>query len=206
MKRNPYCICRPLLINALETRKKGRRRGGIPQMDQIEKGYRALLKKIDELDAKREELSEEVRAREAALMARMGELTAPLVARIGMNMLKMGKQDTKGEMYDTVYYPLKMILLGKTDPVAHRPDNVSKKVDDQFCVLAEDGRFYELMFSTTGIVVDSYQNPLSPEDALQIYGHEIMVMLYRAMRDYLEGQKELIDALEKTLAFVRAEK
>jgi len=178
----------------------------IAQMDQIEKGYRELLKKIDEFNSKRDELSEEVRAREAALMARMGEMTAPLVARIGMNMLKRGKADTKGEMYDTVYYQQKMIVLGKTDPVAHRPDNISKKVDDQFCVLAEDGRFYEMMYSTGGIVVDSYQNPLSPEDALQIYGHEIMVMLYRAMRDYLEGQKELLDALEKTLAFVLAEK
>ena len=175
-------------------------------MDQIEKGYRELLKKIDEFNSKRDELSEEVRAREAALMARMGEMTAPLVARIGMNMLKRGKADTKGEMYDTVYYQQKMIVLGKTDPVAHRPDNISKKVDDQFCVLAEDGRFYEMMYSTEGIVVDSYQNPLSPEDALQIYGHEIMVMLYRAMRDYLEGQKELLDVVEKTLAFVLAEK
>ncbi|OPX67078.1 MAG: hypothetical protein A4E36_01751 [Methanoregulaceae archaeon PtaB.Bin009] len=175
-------------------------------MDQIEKGYRALLKKIDELDAKKEELSEEVRTREAELMGRMGEMTAPLVSRIGMNMLKQGKQDTKGEMYDTRYHDQKMIILGKTDPVEHRPDNISKKVDDQFCVLSEDGKFYELMFSTDGIIVDSYRNPLSPADALQIYGHEIMVMLYRAMRDYMEGQKELLDALEKTIAFVLAEK
>ncbi|MCU0632403.1 MAG: hypothetical protein MUC66_05440 [Methanolinea sp.] len=173
-------------------------------MDQIEKGYKALLKKIDELDARRETLSEEVKAREAELMARMGEITAPLVSRIGMNMLNRGKQDTKGEMYDTVYYPKKMVILGKTDPVEHRPDNISKKADEQFCVLSEDGNFYELMFSSDGIMVDSYLNPLTAGDALQIYGHEIMVMLYRAMRDYLEGQKELVDALEKTIAFVLA--
>lgn len=170
-------------------------------MDQIEKGYSALLAKIEELDARREALSEEVRDHQADLMARMGEMTAPLVGRIGMNMLKRGKQDTRGEMYDTAFYEKKMILLGKTDPIEHRPDNFNKKVDDQFCVLDEDGRFYELMYSTDGIVVDSYQNPLAPRDALQIYGHEIMVMLYRAMRDYLKGQEDLINALEKTIAF-----
>ncbi len=175
-------------------------------MDQIEKGYQELLKKIDEMDRKREVLSDEVRAHEAELMARMGEMTAPLVGRIGMNMLMRGKQDTKGEMYDTAFYEKKMILLGKTDPIEHRPDDFNKKVDDQFCILSEDGKFYELMYSSEGIIVDSYQNPLSPAEALQIYGHEIMVMLYRAMRDYLEGQKELLDALEKTLAFALAKK
>ena len=175
-------------------------------MDQIEKGYKALLKKIDEMDAKIEPLAQEVRTHEAELMARMGEMTASLVSRIGMNMLKRGKQDARGEMYDTAYYDTKMIILGKTDPLEHRPDNIGKKVDEQFCVLAEDGKFYELMFSTEGIVVDSYQNSLSPGDALQIYGHEIMVMLFRAMKDYLRGQEELVEALEKTIAFVLAEK
>jgi len=175
-------------------------------MDQIEKGYKALLKKIDEMDAKIEPLAQEVRTHEAELMARMGEMTASLVSRIGMNMLKRGKQDARGEMYDTAYYDTKMIILGKTDPLEHRPDNIGKKVDEQFCVLAEDGKFYELMFSTEGIVVDSYQNSLSLGDALQIYGHEIMVMLFRAMKDYLRGQEELVEALEKTIAFVLAEK
>jgi len=175
-------------------------------MDQIEKGYKALLKKIDEMDAKIEPLAQEVRTHEAELMARMGEMTASLVSRIGMNMLKRGKQDARGEMYDTAYYDTKMIILGKTDPLEHRPDNIGKKVDEQFCVLAEDGKFYELMFSTEGIIVDSYQNSLSPGDALQIYGHEIMVMLFRAMKDYLRGQEELVEALEKTIAFVLAEK
>lgn len=175
-------------------------------MDQIEKGYQALLKKIDAMDKKIEPLAQEVRAHEAELMDRMGETTAPLVRKIGMNLLKKGKQDTKGEMYDTAYYEKKMIILGKSDPVQYRPDGSGKKVDEQFCVLAEDGKFYELMFSTEGIIVDSYQNQLSPADALQIYGHEIMIMLFRAMRDYSQGQEELIDSLEKTLAFVLAGK
>jgi len=109
-------------------------------------------------------------------------------------------------MYDTVFYKDKMIILGRTDPVPHRPDNPDKKVDDQFCVLGEDGKFYELMYSSDGIIVDSYRNPLSAKDALELYGHEVMVMLYRAMRDYLQGEEELINALEKTIAFITQEK
>jgi len=165
--------------------------------DEIEKGYRKLLDKIEEYDGKIGELGEEVRSRDSALMARMGEMTAPLIGKIGLNMLMKGKQDTKGEMYDSIFYKEKMIVLGRTDPVPHRPDNPDRKVDEQFCVLGEDGRFYELMYSSDGIVVDSYRNPLSAEDALKLYGHEVMVMLYRAMRDYLQGEEELIGALEK---------
>ena len=49
-----------------------------------------------------------------------------------------------------------MIVLAKTDPMNYRPDDVTKKVDDQFCTLSEDGRFYELMYSSDGMSVDSY--------------------------------------------------
>ncbi|MCQ8893409.1 MAG: hypothetical protein NQU46_02070 [Methanolinea sp.] len=174
----------------------------MPGKDEIERGYEKLIAKLGEYEGKIEAMSDEILSREGALMARMGELTAPLVAKIGLNMLMRGKQDTKGEMYDTVFYKEKMIILGRTDPLPHRPDDPGKKVDDQFCVLSEDGKFYELMYSSDGIVVDSYRNPLSPADALKLYGHEVMVMLYRAMRDYLQGQKELLDALEKTIAFI----
>ncbi len=176
------------------------------EADEIEKGYTRLLEKIGENAGKIEELGEEVRARDGALMARMGKMTAPLVKKIGLNMLLKGKQDPKGELYDTTFYRDKMIVLGRTDPVPHRPDDPGKKVDDQFCVLGEDGRFYELMYSSDGVVVDSYRNPLPEQDALNIYGYEVMVMLYRAMRDYLEGQKELLDALEKTIAFITQQK
>jgi len=178
----------------------------MPETDEIEKGYKRLLEKIEEYDGKIEELGEEVRSRDSALMARMGEMTAPLIGKIGLNMLERGKQDTKGEMYDTVFYKEKMIVLGKTDPVPQRPDNPDKKVDDQFCVLGEDGRFYELMYSSDGLVVDSYRNPLSVEDALKLYGYEVMIMLYRAMRDYLQGEEELIGALEKAMPSSRQEK
>jgi len=95
-----------------------------------------------------------------------------------------------------------MIVLGKTDPAGYRPDNMSKKVDDQFCVLSEDGKFYELMFSFDGFIVDSYANPISPKDALDRYGYEPMYMLYQALHDYLKGQEDLVAALKLVLAFV----
>ena len=36
-------------------------------------------------------------------------------------MLKIGKQDTKNEIYDANYYTEKMIVLGKTDPAGVPP-------------------------------------------------------------------------------------
>ena len=95
-----------------------------------------------------------------------------------------------------------MIVLGKTDPAGNRPDDVSKKIDDQFCVLSEDGKFYELMFSFDGFIVDSYANPITAKDALDRYGYEPMYMLYQALHDYLKGQEDLVAALKLVLAFV----
>ena len=71
-----------------------------------------------------------------------------VVKAVGLNMLKMGKQDTKGEIYDPdADYPAKMIILGKAEPNAFRPDNPGKQITDQFCVLSEDGDLFELMYS-----------------------------------------------------------
>ncbi len=168
-------------------------------MDEIEKGFKKLVEKIEKKGKEREELTEEVRKHDIALLGKMAAISAPLIPKIGLNMLSKGKPDTKGELYDTVFYPKKMIILGKTDPVEFRPDNVSKKVVDQFCVLSEDGSFYELMYSSDTVQVDSYLNPITPDAAVQIYGYDLLFMLYRAMRDYLKGQEDLIDALGKTL-------
>jgi len=44
----------------------------MPEPDEIEKGYRRLLDRIEEYDGKIGELGEEVRSRDSALMARMG--------------------------------------------------------------------------------------------------------------------------------------
>ena len=97
-----------------------------------------------------------------------------------------------------------MIVLGKTDPVKLRLDDINKKVDDQFCLLSEDGKFYEIMYSSDGFLVDSYLHPLTPREVLDLYRYKIMFMLYRALHDYLKNQDALLEALEKTINFVFA--
>jgi hypothetical protein len=120
-------------------------------------------------------------------------------------MVNRAKLDSKGEPYNAEYYPKKMLVLGKTEPVKFRPDDATRTVADQFCVLSEEGRFYELMYSSDPIFMDSYLNPLTAEQVLDIYGLEIMFMLYRAMRDYLEGNQDLVDALGKVIVFIFGE-
>ena len=171
-------------------------------MDEVEAGFQKLIERINESGKERESLKEEVKKQEVALFSKMAGLAAPLIPDIGIMMLLRGKQDTKGELYDTLFHRKKMIVLGKTDPVAHRPDNTAKKVDDQFCVLSEDGKFYEMMFSFDGFIVDSFANPISPKDALDRYGYDPMYMLYQALHDYLKGQEELIAAMKLVLEFV----
>lgn len=178
-------------------------------MDEIEQGFQKLVDRIAEIEKMKEEkaqLSEKVRKNDAALLARMAKKTVPLIPDIGLNMLQRGKQDTRGELYDTSFTRKKMLVLGKTEPAEFRPDNPSKKVDDQFCLLSEDGKFYELMYSFDGFLVDSYLNPLTPREALDRYGLDVMRMLYHALHDYLKGEEEIIRALRVTLDFIFPEK
>jgi hypothetical protein len=170
--------------------------------DDIEAGFTSLVKKIEEMKKKENELSAQIRAGDAALLQRMGDAVKGIVGSIGLNMLQKGKQDNKGELYNESYYPKKMIVLGKADPLPYRPDDTTKKVTDQFCVLSEEGKFYELMYSSDGFLTDSYLNALDSKSVLEIYGYDVMYMLYRAMRDYLQSQQDLIDALGKVLQFV----
>jgi len=170
-------------------------------MDEIEAGFQKLIKRIGENEKERESLKEQVKKQEAALFERMMRLSTPLISKIGINMLLRGKQDTKGELYDTVFHKKKMIVLGKTNPADYRPDDSSKKVEDQFCVLSEDGKLYEMMFSFDGFIVDSYANPISPNEALERYGYDPMYMLYHALHDYLKGQEELVASLKLVLDF-----
>ncbi|MDD1652115.1 MAG: hypothetical protein LUO86_03660 [Methanomicrobiales archaeon] len=172
-------------------------------MDDIEKGFDQLLEMVEEMNRKNIPLLGEVREKAAALLAKMGKTTVPVVQRIGMTMVDRAKLDGKGEPYDAQYHPRKMIVLGKSEPAPYRPDDPGKKVTDQFCVLSEDGNFYEIMYSTDGMFLDSYLNPLTPEQVLDIYGLEVMFMLYRAMRDYLEDQKDLVDALGRVLDYIK---
>ncbi len=171
-------------------------------MDEIESGFGKLADRIKEREAEKDALSKEVIGKEAALLSRMARTARPLIPSIGMNMLSRGKQDTKGELYDTVFFKKKMIVLGKTDPSEFRPDNINRKVDDQFCVLSEDGKFFEIMYSFDGFLVDTYKNEISAQDAVSRYGLEVLYMLYAALHDYLKGQDELIGALKITLEYI----
>ncbi len=102
-------------------------------MDPIEEGFNLLVKRIEESTGK-EELIEEIKRSDVALLSRMAKTAKPLIPRIGLNMLQRGKQDTKGDLYDVAFTKKKMIVLGKTDQAGSRPDNPAMKVEDQFCV------------------------------------------------------------------------
>jgi hypothetical protein len=175
-------------------------------MDEIEAGFQKILQKIEDLKNKKEPLAEKIRQNDAALLKQMAQSTIPVVSSIGLAMLQKGKQDTKGEIYDAQYYPKKMIILGKTDPSPFRPDDPSKKVTDQFCVLSEEGKFFELMYSTDGFITDSYLNPLDAGSVLETYGYDAMYMLYQAMHDYLTGEEALVEALEKIISYIFPQK
>jgi hypothetical protein len=181
-------------------------RAMVRQMDEIEAGLKKIEKKIkelEELQAKGETLSQEIRNHDAELLERMAKSAVPVVKIVGLNMLRKGKQDTKGEIYDPAYFPGKMIILGKAvKPAESRPDNPQMPVTDQFCVMSEEGKFFELMYSFDGFLTDSYLNPIDAKSAIDIYGYDIMFMLYRAIHDYLKGEEALIQALEKVITYI----
>jgi len=176
-------------------------------MDEIEAGYKKIEQKIQELQEKSDSLSKEIRDHDAELLGRMAKSAVPVVRVVGLNMLKKGKQDTKGEIYDPAYFPGKMIILGKAiKPAESRPDNPQMPVTDQFCVMSEEGKFFELMYSFDGFLHDSFLNPIDTKTAIDHYGYDIMFMLYRAMHDYLKGEEALVEALEKVLGYIFAQK
>jgi len=173
-------------------------------MEEIETGFTRIMEKIEEMKKKDAPLAETVRKHDAEMLGRMAVMAKPVVESVGLDLLMSGKQDTKNELYDTRYYPDKMIILGKAEPAPFRPDDPSKKISDQFCVLSGKGQFFELMYSSDGFFTDSYLNPIDPKTALEEYGYDIMFMLYKAVRDYSEAEKDLIDALEKVIAYIFA--
>ncbi len=170
----------------------------------IEEGYARLLETLGDLQAKKEESASELRGNIGALLARMAADTAPVVERIGLEMLRRGKREASGELYEQQYYETKMIVLGKTDPLPYRPDDPSIPVDTQICVLSTDGNFYEVMYTNTEIRIDSYLSPLTPEDAFDVYGYDLVVMLYRALYEYAQKEEELTAALARTLEYLRS--
>jgi hypothetical protein len=62
------------------------------------------------------------------------------------------------------------------------------------------------MYSSDGFITDSYLNPLDTGAVIETYGYDAMYMLYQALRDYLKGEEELVDALEKIISYVFPEK
>lgn len=173
-------------------------------MDEIEAGFAKILEKIDELKKTEGELADTVRKNDVKLLSRMAESAIPVVKNAGINMLKKGKQDTKGEIYDPQYYRQKMLILGKAETTGVRPDNPQMQVTDQFCVLTEDGDFFELMYSFDGFLTDSYLNPLDATRAIDQYGYDIVFMLYRAIHDYLKEEETLIMALDTVIGYIFA--
>lgn len=181
-------------------------------MDEIEAGLKKLVQKIDELEKLQakcatlsQEISQEITDHDAELLIRMAKSAIPVVKVVGLNMLRKGKQDTKGEIYDPAYFPGKMIILGKAvKPAAFRPDNPQMPVMDQFCVMSEEGKFFELMYSFDGFLTDSYLNPIDAKTTIENYGYDIMFMLYRALHDYLKEDEELVEALKKVIGFIFA--
>jgi hypothetical protein len=172
------------------------------RMDEIERGFDLIFEQLEELNRGREGMAERILEGKARLLEKMAAKSAPVVARIGLSMVKRAKLDARGEPYNAEYYPAKMLVLGKTEPAKFRPDDVSRPVVDQFCVLSEEGKFHEIMYSSDPVFMDSYLNPLTTEEVLDIYGLDIMFMLYRAMRDYLEADRDLVEALGKVIVFV----
>lgn len=168
----------------------------------IEEGFEEILKKIEESKEREEELTAEVLEKEALLLERMAEKAKPLVSKMGVTLLVGGKTDSSGQMVETRFHDKKMFVLGKTDPMPYRPDDMTKPVSSQFCALTEDGTFLEIMYSTVGPLTDSYENELSAAEALDLYGFDIFYMLYKAFEQYLTEEKEFVAALEKVVSFI----
>ena len=168
----------------------------------IEEGYARLLETLDDLQEKREESAATLRENIGALIARMAADTAPVVGTIGLEMLRRAKREASGELYGQEYYEKKMIVLGKAEPLPYRPDDPTKPIDTQVCVLDEEGKFYEVMYTTTDIRTDSYKNPITPEEAVDIYGYDLVFMLYRALYEYVEKEEELVAALAQALEYI----
>ena len=173
--------------------------------DVVVNGYSRLIDLIRTTDSGIDQHAEQLRAREAELLGKMGAITAPVISNSGITILEKGKKDKDGEIYDGVHYPSRVFVLGKSaDNAPYRPDDMSRPVIDQFCLISEDGKFYEVMYSADELIVDSYLGELTPRQVLDIYGYDAVFMLYKGMKQYLEGQENLLTALGVTLQFLDA--
>jgi len=111
-------------------------------MDEIETGFTRIMEKIEEMKKKDAPLAETVRKHDAEMLGRMAVMAKPVVESVGLDLLMSGKQDTKNELYDTRYYPDKMIILGKAEPApvpARRP--VKEDLRPVLCPLRQGSVF-----------------------------------------------------------------
>lgn len=174
-------------------------------MDEIiEQGFDRLFELVKETKDAQNDTLDKIIENNVPLLKKMLASVSPVIAEVGSEYMLKGKQDQKGELYDQKYYADKMIILGKPEePVSIRPDNPTKKVDQQFCVATEKGELFELMYSSDGFIIDSCLSPLTPEDALAFYGYDILYMLYSAMREYQLAQEDVLDALNLVLGAIQ---
>ena len=170
----------------------------------IDQGFDRLCAQIRETKDAQKEALDAITKENVAFLEKMIRSVTPVIAEIGSEYMLKGKQDQKGDLYDQKFYPDKMIILGKPEtPVAMRPDNPTKQVAQQFCVMTEKGELFELMYSNDGFIIDSYLSPLTAEDALAFYGYDIMYMLYSAMREYQLAQEDVLNALNLVLGAIQ---
>ncbi len=178
---------------------------GSCDLDKIEEGFQAAIacgkKSTEGIDA----LLPEIHAKVEGLISRLAADATALVPEAGLLMMLRGKMDGKGELYDTVYFDEKMLVLGKTEPLPYRPDDTTKKVDNQYLVLGTDGVFSELMYSSDGFLIDVFKKDLSTEDAIALYGFEPAVMLYKAVQQYAKDESGLYGAMGTVLEFLLVE-
>ncbi|HQP72111.1 MAG TPA: hypothetical protein PLP90_05545, partial [Methanoculleus sp.] len=70
----------------------------------IEEGYTRLLETLDALEAEKEEAAAKVRENAAALLARMAADAAPVVKKVGLEMLRRARREASGQLYDQEFY------------------------------------------------------------------------------------------------------
>jgi len=171
----------------------------------IERGFSRLVELINTKDQAIDAYNIEIREKDADLLLRMAAQMKHVIGKIGIQMLEKGKTDNQGEIFDPQYYDKRMILLGKSsEPAPFRPDNMAKKVSDQFCTMSEDGKFYEIMYSSDGFIIDSCRCEITPRQVIDLYSYEAIFMLYKAMQQYLENRESLLTSLETAISFINS--
>ena len=173
-------------------------------MDEIEVGFTKIMEKIEDMKKTDARLSEEVQTHDSELLGRMAVMAKPVVKSVGLKLLKIGKQDTKGELYHPNYYNEKMIVLGKCEPAPSALTTPQKRSPTSSVSFQNGAYSMNLCITPDGFLTDSFLNPIDPKGAIDTYGYDIMFMLYRGMHDYMKSEEDLISALEKVIGFIFA--